>query len=392
MTMTKILVMKRLKSYILLPLLTLGLLVACNSSKSMYEKGNYYEAVMRSVEKLRKSPNNKNAREVLASAYPSAVNSFMDQIENNKHSNTGMRYTEEARIYGQLNGMYEHIQRSPAAKQVIDNPRKYYKALDRVKPLAAEEQYAAGAGLLEQGNRESAKQAYFHFLEADKFVPGYKDVGSLSEEAYHRAILHVVANLKPVQSRFYELSGEEFYRQVNNTLSQIEKNEFIRFYSPEEADQNNLQYPDQVIEINFEDFVVGETHTKEIIEKMERDSVKVGEIELAGGRKKDVLGSVKADVFINHMEIVSRGVVSMTISRTGPDNKDLLYQDFPGQFVWFHEWGHFNGDDRALTPEQIEVCNRRRIDPIPPQQMFVEFTKPIQQQLNNRLLSFYRNY
>jgi tetratricopeptide (TPR) repeat protein len=358
----------------------------------MYEKGNYYEAVMRSVEKLRKNPNNKNSREVLASAYPSAVNSFMDQIDNNKNANVPMQYTKEARIYQQLNGMYEHIQRSPGAMQVIQNPRKYYKALDRVKPLAAEEQYVVGMGLLQQGNRESAKQAYFHFLEADKFVPGYKDVGYRAEEAYNNAILHVVANLRPVQSRYYELSGEEFYRQVNMTLSRIEQNEFIRFYSPEEAKRMNLETPDQVIDINFEDFVVGETHTKEIIEKMERDSVKVGEIDLAGGRRKDVLGTVKADVVINHMEIVSRGVVSLTIKERERNSNDLLYQDFPGQFVWFHEWGHFNGDDRALTPEQIEVCNRRRIEPIPPQQMFVEFTKPIQQQLNNRLLSFYRNY
>ena len=392
MTVTKILVMNKLKSYILLTLVTAVLLVACNSSKSMYEKGNYYEAVMRSVEKLRKSPNNKNAREVLASAYPSAINNFMDQIDNNKNANIPMKYTEEARIYERLNGMYEHIQRPPAAMQVIDNPRKYYKALERVKPLAAEEQYAAGMGLLQQGNRQSAKQAYYHFVEADKFLPGYKDVAYRAEEAYNMAILHVVADLKPVQSRFYELSGEEFYRQVNNTLSRIEQNEFIRFYSPEEAKNINLQRPDQVIEINFEDFVVGETHTREIVEKMERDSVKVGEIDLAGGRKKDVLGTVKADVVINHMEIVSRGLVSLTIKQNDINSNDLLYQDFPGQFVWFHEWGHYNGDDRALTAEQIEVCNRRRIEPIPPQQMFVEFTKPIQQQLNNRLLSFYRNY
>lgn len=384
--------MNKLKSYILLPLLTAALLVSCNSSKSLYEKGNYYEAVMRSVEKLRKSPNNKNAREVLASAYPSAVNSLMDQIDNNSNANIPMKYTKEARIYEQLNGMYEHIQRSPGAMQVIENPRKYYKALDRVKPMAAEEQYAAGMGLLSQGNRESAKRAYHHFLQADKFIPGYKDVGYRAEEAYNNAILHVVANLKPVQSRYYELSGEEFYRQVNNTLNRIEQNEFIRFYSPEEAERINLERPDQVIDINFEDFVVGETHTREIIEKMERDSVKVGEVNLAGGRKKDVLGTVKADVVINHMEIVSRGVVSLTITENNMSNKDLLYQDFPGQFVWFHEWGHFNGDGRALTPEQVEVCNRRRIDPIPPQQMFVEFTKPIQQQLNNRLLSFYRGY
>ncbi|UCE93086.1 MAG: hypothetical protein JSV73_09755, partial [Flavobacteriaceae bacterium] len=68
------------------------------------------------------------------------------------------------------------------------------------------------------------------------------------------------------------------------------------------------------------------------------------------------------------------------------------YQDFPGEFVWFHEWGQFNGDERALTEEQSLICSNRRINPAPPQQLFVEFTKPIQQQLHNRLISFYKNY
>jgi len=384
--------MKRLKNYVLLVFISAFVVIACTSSKSLYEQGNYYESVMRSIEKLRKSPNNKNSREALAVAYPSAVNGFLDQIENNKNSNIDFRYTEEVAIYNRLNGMYEHIQRSPASKEVIKNPRKYYKALDIVKPKAAEEQYSAGLYLLDQGNRESAKQAYTYFLKADEFAPGYKDVAYKADQAYNSAILHVVTNLKPVQSRVYELSGEEFYRQVTNTLNRIEQNEFIRFYSPEEAERNNISNPDQVLEINFEDFIVGETHTKEIIEKVEKDSVRIGEVTLDRGEKQEVLGKVNADVFINQMEIVSHGVVNMTISRTGLDNKDLLYQDFPGQFVWFQEWGHFNGDERALTHEQIEICHRKPANPIPPQQMFVEFTRPIQQQLNNRLLSYYRDY
>ena len=45
--------------------------------------------------------------------------------------------------------------------------------------------------------------------------------------------------------------------------------------------------------------------------------------------------------------------------------------------------GNYNGDKRALTKNQIEICNRRRINPIPPQQMFVEFTKPIHDQLRS---------
>ena len=384
--------MKVLKNTFGLLLILSIVLVACTTAKSQYEKGNYYDSVMRSVEKLRKSPNNKTARETLANAYPQAVNTFMDKLENEDHANIDFKFTKAVYTYQQLNNMYESIQRSPGAKQVITNPKKYYKTLDKIKPDAAEEQYAAGMYQLSMGNRENAKQAYHYFLKADKFVPGYKNVGENIDEAYHRSILHVVANLKPVQSRTYELSADVFYRQVENTLAQIENNEFIRFYTPEQAAKNDLQHPDQILELNFEDFVVGETHTKERIEKMERDSVVVGEITLDSGRKKEVIGSVDAEVALFRMEVISRGLVNLSITKNGMEDKDLIYQDFPGEFVWFHEWGQFNGDQRALTDEQVAICNNKRINPVPPQQLFVEFTKPIHQQLHNKLLAFYKNY
>ncbi len=368
------------------------LIMACNTGKNLYVKGNYYQAVIRSVEKLRKSPNNKNARETLANAYPNAVNTFLDQMQNDKNSNADFKNTNAVYTFQKLNGLYETIQRSPAAKEVINNPNKYYASLEKVKPLAAEEQYTAGLDQLSFGHRENAKQAYYYFLEADKFVNGYKDVGNKIEESYNLSILIVLANLKPVQSRIYELSADLFYTEVQKTLTQIENKEFIRFYTPEQAKKNNLSNPDQYLEINFEDFVVGETHTKERIEKMERDSLKVGQITLDDGTKKDVMGTVKADVSISRMEVVSRGIINLSITKNGMDNKDLVYEDFAGEYVWFNEWGNFNGDKRALTDQQIEICNRKEIIPIPPQQMFVEFTKPIHDQLRRRLFTFYNNY
>jgi len=384
--------MESLKRLCLLVIFIGSIVISCTSSKSLYETGNYYEAVMRSVEKLRKNPNNKSEREALANAYPQAVNSFMDELENDEQANNAFKFTNAVYIYQRLNGMYESIQRSPGAQNVIQNPKKYYKTLDKIKPYAAEEQYASGMQNLEYYNRENAKQAYRYFLQADKFVPGYKNVGEKIDEAYQRSILHVVANLKPVQSKTYELSADVFYKQVNNTLKQIENNEFIRFYTPEQAKINNLQNPDQILEVNFEDFVVGETHTLETREKMEQDSVVIGEITLDSGRKKEVIGSVSAEVVVYKMDMSSRGIVNLSITKNGLENKDLAYQDFPGEFVWFHEWGNFNGDERALTNRQLDLCKSRPVNPPPPQQLFVEFTKPIHQQLHGRLMAFYKNY
>lgn len=373
--------------------LTVGLLVlGCNTGKKLLQKGNYYTAVMKSVDKLRSSPNNGKARSTLAEAYPLAVSTFLDKIASEKASQSDFVNTQSVYIYEDLNRMYESIQRCPAAKEVIPNPKKYYAQLSKIKNKAAEEQYVSGVEELALGTRENAKRAYHFFREADNFVPNYKDVDKKIEEAYNLAILKVVANLKPVKSRRYKLSADIFYDEVRKVLREIEGNEFIRFYTPKQAKNRKMNNPDQFLVINFEDFVVGETHSKQTIEKLERDSVKLTTITLDNGQKRDVYGKVKAELTVNRMEVVSKGVINLSITHGGYDKRLLLKEDFGGQYIWFNEWGNFNGDERALSDEQLDICESKQVSPIPPQQMFVEFTKPIHSQLRNKLTNFYKNY
>ena len=384
-----------MKNYIKLLLVTsIFALIAlsCSSGKKMLEKGNYYQAVIQSVERLKSSPSNNKAGETLLNAYPHAVNNLMDKLNNNNASNISFKNTQAVYIYNDLNRMYESIQSSPAAKQIISNPRKFYLELSEVTPWAAEEQYLAGTEQLSMGARENTKQAYYYFQEANNFVNNYKDVAEKIEIAYNLSILKVVANLVPVQSSIYELSADIFYKEVNKILRQIEQNEFIRFFSPEEVKMINIDNPDQYLTVNFEDFVVGETHTKERIENMKSDSVKVSEITLKDGSKLDVYDIVTAEVSISRMEIISKGIINLSINQASNTSRDLINQNFAGEYVWFNEWGHFNGDERAVTDEQYAICKQKRIEPLPPQQMFVEFTKPIHTQLGNRLVSFYKNY
>ena len=367
------------------------IIASCTSPKKLLEKGNYYEAVLLSVEKLKKNPNNKKAQETLQEAYHLAVDDLLNKLEKDKLIQPQFANSAAAYTYIDLNRLYEKVQQSPIAKQIILNPKKFYSQLAKVKPLAAEEQYKAGIEQLSIRKRENAKQAYSYFQDANAFVNNYKDVSDKIEESYNLSLLIVLANLKPVQSRMYDLSADVFYNEVKNILNQIEQKEFVRFYTPRQAKEMNLTNPDQILSLNFEDFVVGETHTRERIEKMEADSVKVGQVILDDGTKKDVLGTVEAKVSISRMEVISRGLINLNISQTDY-NQELINQDFAGEYIWFNEWGNYNGDKRALTKSQIDICNRRRINPIPPQQMFIEFTKPIHNQLRRRLFTFSNGY
>ena len=293
--------------------------------------------------------------------------------------------------YQMINTMYDQIQRSPGARKVIPNPANYYSQLAQARKNAAEERYVVGNEALGLNSRESAKEAYFHFLKAQEFEYNYKDIAQKLDESKYLATVKVVVEQVPVPSRFYNVSGEFFHDQVAEFFRNLEQDEFVRFYSPQQIEQEKL-IPDQLMLIQFDDFNVGQTNTLQRVEDIQsKDSVKVGEITLEDGSKKDILGIVSAKLTTVRKEVISNGIVSVEIVNN--QGKSMLFRDdMGGEYIWYSEWGHFNGDDRALDSVQKKVCGQSEGYPPDPQQMFVEFTRPIYSQLTSQLRRFYRNY
>jgi hypothetical protein len=374
-------------AYILIMLV----LASCSSGKKMFEQGNYYSAVLKSVDRLRSSPGNKKARQTLQQSYPLAKEVSLSNINNLRSSNNRFQWTETVREYNRLNNLYQEIQRSPAAKQVIPSPTNYFQYLQEAKENAAREQYQAGLNGLNSNTREGAKRAYFFFLDANRFIPGYQDVNEKIDQAKYAATLRVVVNQVAVPSRLYNQPGEQFHDNVADYLRRLETSEFVRFYSFNQAQKEGIENPDQIVKMQFDDFIVGETHTLQQIRELKSDTVKVGQVTLDDGSKKDAMGVVNAKMTVNRMEIISKGILSLEIV-DGRGNSRILLESFPGEFIWFNEWGNFNGDERALTKEDKLIVKNAQVLPPPPQQLFLEFTRPIYARLTNRLSGFYKNY
>ena len=73
-------------------------------------------------------------------------------------------------------------------------------------------------------------------------------------------------------------------------------------------------------------------------------------------------------------------------------NKILLRDEIPGEYTWVNEWASFNGDERALNSTELNMTRNREQLPPPPQQLFIEFTKPIYDQVTSRIKNFYKKY
>ncbi len=366
------------------------LLISCNSGKKDLKRGDYYAAVIKSVKKLRSRPNNKKSKETLLNGYPMSVAWFLDQSKNMLASNDPYKWKSALTSYEKINNMYEEIRKSPGALQVIPNPKNYYSELVNARQKAAEESYVLGEKAFSQKTRESAKQAYFNFIDVNHFVPGFKDVNSKIDEAKFYATLKVVVEQIPVPSLSYQVSANFFQDKIEEYLHGYNKNEFVRFYSPKEAETENLKYPDQILRLQFRDFVVGRTHVKERVETLERDSIKVGEVKVVDSTIA-VYSTVKAKLTTFRKEVISNGILNFLV--LDANNKSVLTsENMGGEFIWFSEWGNFNGDERALTKEQLKIARSREIQPPNPQDLFVLFTEPIYDQLTRKVRYFYDRY
>ncbi len=251
------------------------LLDSCSSGKKAYISGNYFDAVMTSTNRLRRDANHKKSIETLREAYPLAVAYYDDRAKAALASNAEFKWSEVVSYYTSVNVMYDEIRRSPGALRVIPNPTNYYAKLDEAKRNAAEERYLAGVLALAAGTRDRAKVAYRHFKDCDAFVPGYKDVTEMLSAALWAATLKVMMEPIPVQTRNIGVSAEFFNNKVSEFLHSTSINEFVRFYTWVEAQNLNLK-PDHIIQVAFDEFVVGQVFMHEREVKLERDSVVVG--------------------------------------------------------------------------------------------------------------------
>jgi hypothetical protein len=367
------------------------ILSACTSGKRSLQKGNYEEAIFKAISRLRNSPGNKNASQTLRDGYPLTLEYHMNNIRNLQNSNQAFHYERVLDSYLKLNQIYEEIQRCPACKNIIPNAKVFYDEPNEIRHLAAQERYAAGDAAFKRDNtRNSAKDAYFHFIRVADLEPDFPDIQQRISDAKFAATLKVVFEQIPVHSRTYQLSNEFFQNQVNQFVSSERMNEFVRFYTPDEARATNLQRPDQIVRMQFDDFVVGQVLMKENTETIQRDSVIVGQVKVENVNK-NVYGTVKAKYTLFQKTINSQGLMDLQI--IDPNVNRVIYQEkMPGQFVWQSQWATFQGDERALNATQLKTCQTKEVPPPPPQQLFIEFCKPIYTQATGSLRRFYRNY
>ena len=368
-------------------LITLAL-TQCTGQKDL-QKGNYEHAISRSISKLRKSPDNEKAANTLIEAYNLHVKLKMEEVARLKTSNDLYRWETIINTYTNLNNICDQINRCPACLKIIPDPNRYSKDLDDARQNAAATRYDLGIEQLKLNTISSAQSAFRHFLSAKSFVSQYKDIDTQLKLAKDAATLKVIMEHIPMHSRSLTLSNEFFENKIQEYIANLNY-EFVRFYTPEEAQSLNIK-AHQYIQCRFDDFVLGQVSLHEKEQEMLKDSVILKTETLPTKEIKNTYGTVKATVHVFTKSLTSSGLMDLRIldANTG---STLSQTKLPGTFVWETRWGWYNGDERALSKDQLGYIKLKESYPPSAQQLFIEFTKPIYTQITATLNSFYSKY
>ena len=372
----------------LLLALILCVLISCATGQNAFDRGNYEIALDRAVRRLQSNPNNKKAQRVLLNGYQTASRFHLNRITQIKQSGDPRKWEGIFSEYSRLNKYYQDIQRCPACMDLVQ-PQAYFQEQENAGISAAKALVDLGNGALELKTIEGGREAYRFYRQALNFDNRLGNIDSLLETAMYMGTLRVLIEPIPIHSRNLEITNEYFENKLFEYLSRFGQGHFVRFMTPDEIRQTQEE-PDHVLLLQFDDFVLGQAEIVSKTVEIKRDSVIVGEFEDKEGVKHDVFGTVKADYTRNQKTLYSSGVLNFEI-RDAYTSKVLTNRKLASEDVWQYEWASFNGDERALTKEEIKLAKLNEIPPPSPQALFISFIDRIYGQIEGNVRQFYRN-
>lgn len=360
---------------------------ACSTGKKAMEKGDYFSAVSKAIQRLKSNSNSKNAIAVVKDSYPMAIQWAQEEIDILLSGNEEFKWDKTFALMEKVNNIAGEIRLSPVGHSIIPNPKVYSSEMDMARNKAAEERYNVGNRQLAENTVEAAKMAYRNFQRTNELAPGFKDVSEKIVLAKDLATIKVILEAIPVNTVKFQLSSEFFYSQIFEYLNnKFPANSFVNFYSPSQAEKFGISYPDFVVKLQFYDFEVGKT------EHFEKEETLANRVEVESrDTTKTTYKIYNAKLKTYTDKVSSRGLLDARIVDFESD-KLMLDDKIPGEFVWINDYAIFVGDKEALTKNQLELTNRKA-EPLPPaQDLFVEFTKPMYDQLTDRLRRFFGKY
>lgn len=237
----------------------IGIIYSCSANRKLLKEHDYATVIRNYIERLNHDAKDTKASNTLKQTYAQAIGYYQNQIDWILTGNDPFKWNNTMDIMQKTNELSEDILYNSSASQLICDPKIYRNEMADVSLKAAQELYLQGINCLSQGSREKAREAYAYFIRTSQLKPEYKDVEQKIREAANQATYKVIIEEFPVsyQNNLLDYSTRTFNYSLANLLrKKFPSNEFIAFYSPLEAESQNIYDPDYSIQIDIEDFEI----------------------------------------------------------------------------------------------------------------------------------------
>lgn len=364
----------------------------CSSSKNQFEKGNYEKAVQLSINKLRKKPSNEKQQSILKAAYGYAVKVSAQKITQYQQSKDRFQWDKVIAQYYQMQKLYRELLQCPGCLNVV-TPVDYQTDLNEALLRGAQVHVEEGLASFRTQTKAGGRTAFNHFSQAKAYQNDYANIDKYLAQAKRLGTEIIGISNIPVASKDLEINSAFFLQQLTQALNDLNYR-FAEFYPLNHFVQNSngespQPTPDQIIDLSFDDYFIGQTYLKETRETVVRDSVRVGEITDSLGGKIPVFGKVEADLQRFEKTLESGGLLNIIIVEPAT-NAMLFQQKIPSTYVWTNDWMTYQGDKRALTEEELDRAKNKELLPPAPQDLFYAFTRPLFDQTAALLRRHYR--
>jgi len=378
------------KLYTLLIGCSLILLYSCKSASKAYQKGNYDDAIERGIKKLQKDPYDYETRELVQNSYNYSVSQHENQIRILQNSRDDSKYEKIYQEYAELQRLYDMIHQYPAVAKMIkttDYSEYVYTYRDKAADVHIEK-----AMLWEnEGTKKAYREAYKEYNVALRYRPEDFDLRKKRDSAYDAALTKVViSNIQNYGGFQYGTAAhlQNFQTDVLRTLSYNMNNEFVKFYSENEARLRDI-VPDQILELNLSRVSMGQPDENKTYREVTKQVVVKETVYRPDSVYKEY-ATVKANIITTKRTLISQGDLIVTVRDL--QGRVIWNDRFTGEHKWQAEYLSYTGDERALSDSDKSMLNQSTANPPTEEQIMEELMKQIQSDLSARLRTYYTRY
>jgi len=376
-----------MKQYIYLFAASVLLFESCSSGKILKQTSGD-KALYSAIKKLDKEPTNIELKNTITNLYNDAAKVHLDKIYTYNTLPEPERWFKIVKEYEALKKLSQTISTSTAATKFINAP-PYITELQTAVQNGAETFYTLGISNLQNGDKQSARNAYYAFKNANEFIPGYKDVQHQTHIAYENSIVTVVINPVRDNTFFYNSMGwnnygnnfnnDYFQRSLVNDLGgNYNKNIPAVFYTNWDVRRENIR-PDLEVDLTWINLNIpqplGNQYSRNVSRQIETGRDTSGKV---------YYQTVTATLYIIKKYFTASGDMELRVTDVNT-GRSITANRFSDQFNWQEEYATYTGDSRALSSNDYALLNNNNYQIPGKEEILDQLSQRIYPQVKNRI-------